>query len=446
MKIVKSYQAEIQGANLQFDETIRIYRKALKFLVQVAHQEWESLKELTSKERVNLMEKLTHATKENPKPKYDFDVHFYKFPSYFRRSAIQEACGIISSYRSNLQNYEAERHQSISNGKKFKKKVPKLQVKHYKHPIFYKGNMFNKYDGREMLLKIYKKNDWVWTSVFLKKTDFNYLQKQQGKEQSPSLVKKGRKYYLQFPYEEKVDLNKTKLNDQTILAIDLGVNHSAVCSVIKSDGTVIGRHFINQPIEKDRMHHLIKRLRFKQKQSGRKAKFPKIWAKINGYNTQIVNDTVHQIGLLIEQYQIDCLVMEYLDFKGSKRNKDTAHKLLMWQYRTTQKKLESKAHQLGCRYRRVSARNTSALAFDGSGYLIRDDQNASLCTFKNGKQYNCDLNATYNIAARYFIRDYQKTISAKKWSQLEAKVPLIGRRTQCTWSTYRTLLEVAAAR
>ena len=118
----------------------------------------------------------------------------------------------------------------------------------------------------------------------------------------------------------------------------------------------------------------------------------------------------------------------------------------MWRYRMIQQKLESKAHQLGCRLRRVSARNTSKLAFDGSGLLVRDKQNASLCTFKNGKQYNCDLNASYNIGARYFIREYQKTTTAKKWSQLEAKVPLIGRRTQCTWSTYRTLLEVAAAR
>lgn len=446
MKIVKSYRAEIQGANIQFDETIKLYRTALSYLVHVVNQEWENLKDLSSKERVNLTEKLTHITKDNPNPKYDFDKQFYKFPSYFRRSAIQDALGVVSSYQSNLKNYKEERYQAISSGKKFKKKAPRLQVKHYKNPVFYKGNMFNKYDGREMLLKIYKNNDWVWTSVYLKKTDFNYLQTQKGKEQSPSLVKKGRKYYLQFSYKEDVILSKTKLMGQTILAVDLGVNHSAVCSVMKADGTVIGRHFINQPIEKDRMHRLIKRLKLKQKQSGRKAKFPKIWAKINGYNTQIVNHTVHEIGTLIERYGIDCLVMEYLDFKGSKRKGDNAHKLLMWRYRMIQQKLESKAHQLGCRLRRVSARNTSKLAFDGSGLLVRDKQNASLCTFKNGKQYNCDLNASYNIGARYFIREYQKTTTAKKWSQLEAKVPLIGRRTQCTWSTYRTLLEVAAAR
>ena len=443
MKMVKSYQAEIQGANIQFEETIKLYRKALSYLIKVVNQEWYSLKDLSSKERVNLTEKLTHTTKDNPNPKYDFDNHFYKFPSYFRRSAIQDALGIVSSYQSNLENYTQERYNAISNGKPFKKKPPQLQLKHYKNPVFYKGNMFNKYNGRELLLKIYKNNDWVWTSVYLKKTDYNYLSKQKGQEQSPSLVKKGRKYYLQFSYKEDVKLSKTKLKDQTILAVDLGVNHSAVCSVMTADGTVIGRHFINQPIEKDRMHKLIKRLKLKQKQSGRKTKYPKIWAKINGYNTQIVNDTVCQIGLLIERYNVDCLVMEYLDFKETKRKGNNTHKLLMWRYRAIQQKLELKAHQFGCRLRRVSAKNTSKLAFDGSGIINRDNQNASLCIFKNGKQYNCDLNASYNIGARYFIKEVEKTTSAKKWSQLEAKVPLLGRRTQRTWSTYRTLLEVS---
>lgn len=33
------------------------------------------------------------------------------------------------------------------------------------------------------------------------------------------------------------------------LGVDLGLNHSAVCSVINSQGTVVGGKFINQPIE-----------------------------------------------------------------------------------------------------------------------------------------------------------------------------------------------------
>ncbi|MGL5548262.1 MAG: transposase, partial [Culicoidibacterales bacterium] len=85
------------------------------------------------------------------------------------------------------------------------------------------------------------------------------------------------------------------------------------------------------------------------------------------------------------------------------------------------------------------------LAFDGSGEVKRNQKNASLCVFKTGKHYNCDLNASYNIGARYFIKEYAKSMSAKTWSQAVAKVPLLERRTQCTLSTYKALYEVAMA-
>ena len=96
----------------------------------------------------------------------------------------------------------------------------------------------------------------------------------------------------------------------------------------------------------------------------------------------------------------------------------------------------------GIRYRRVNARNTSKLAYDGSGKVIRDKKNAKLCTFATGKQYNCDLNASYNIGARYFIKEAQENLSEKKWSQAVAKVPELGRRTQCTLSTLISLHQV----
>ena len=102
----------------------------------------------------------------------------------------------------------------------------------------------------------------------------------------------------------------------------------------------------------------------------------------------------------------------------------------------------NKAHSLGIKFRRVCANNTSALAYDGSGYVKRDKKNYSLCTFKNGKQYNCDLNATYNIGARYFIKEIEKSISKKKWADVVAKVPQLSTRTQCTLSTLISLIAV----
>ena len=39
---------------------------------------------------------------------------------------------------------------------------------------------------------------------------------------------------------------------------------------------------------------------------------------------------------------------------------------------------------------------------------IREVYNYSLCTFPNGKVYNCDLSAAQNIGARFFLREYAK--------------------------------------
>jgi hypothetical protein len=55
-------------------------------------------------------------------------------------------------------------------------------------------------------------------------------------------------------------------------------------------------------------------------------------------------------------------------------------------------------------------------AFDGSGVVKRGKANYELATFKSGKQYNCDLNATYNIAAKYWLVHKKDKVSRGKSS------------------------------
>ena len=84
---------------------------------------------------------------------------------------------------------------------------------------------------------------------------------------------------------------------------------------------------------------------------------------------------------------------------------------------------------------------TSKLAFDGSGEVLRGKNskrchnNYSLCEFSTGKLYNCDLNASYNIGARYFIRETLGGMTEKSRLSVLAKVPSLIRRSTCTLST-----------
>ena len=90
------------------------------------------------------------------------------------------------------------------------------------------------------------------------------------------------------------------------------------------------------------------------------------------------------------------------------------------------------------RVSRICAWNTSRLAYDGSGAVLRDGKNHSLCSFSTGKRYHCDLSASYNIGARYFIRELLKPLPATERSLLEAKVPSVKRRTSCVYAALKS--------
>ena len=119
---------------------------------------------------------------------------------------------------------------------------------------------------------------------------------------------------------------------------------------------------------------------------------------------------------------------------GSKKQK-----LHLWRKRDIQKRCEHQAHRKGMRISRICAWNTSGLACDGLGTVLRDGKNHSLCTFQTGKRYNCDLSASYNIEARYFIRELLKPLPATERSLLEAKVPAVKCRTSCVYADLRKL-------
>lgn len=453
MKIVQSYKTKLVNPAYKNDmiNTINIYRNAVSYIINVVNSNYEELLTYSNKNKKTYIEKLIHFTKNN-KPSFDFDKKFPKFPSYLRRSAIADAIGIVSSYKSNLKNYEEERYIAISNGKKFKKKAPKLNLKHFKCPAFYNGNMYKRLNDNSIEIKLFIKNDWKFIKMTLRQTDVNYINKNcyTLKESSPILCKKGRNFYLSFSFSGEVKLDNTILEEQSIVSVDLGINKSAVCSLIKYDGTVLKRLFINQKRNKDYQNILINRLKVKQKQGGKFASNKSLWAKINGLNTQIVNDTVNQITKFAKENKANVLVFEYLNFnsknKGYKlKNKNNiATKLNLWCHKRIIKKSKEKAHSIGIRFRRVCPKNTSALAYDGSGYVKRNKENHSLCTFTTGKQYNCDLNASYNIGARYFIKEIEKSISKKKWAKLVAKIPQVSTRTQCTLSTLINVVEQLA--
>ncbi len=429
MNLMSTYKVKIGHAHGAFYRTVDIYRASTEFFINAVIREWDYISSVTSSlDRVRTVEKLTHRTASNPVPKYEFDKNFPKFPSYMRRASIMEALGKVSSYKSNYANW-----QSTHKGRE-----PGCPIPGKIYPAMYRDNCFVRTGTLTAKLKVFINNTWDWLNVSLRKSDADYIQRhcKTRKECVPTLRRRGKNWYLDFAFEEEVKIREKKLSQQIILGVDLGINNDCVCSAMKSDGTVIGRKFLDLSREKDCLTHAVNRIK-KAQQHGA-IKTPRLWARAKGINTNIANLTAQFIVDTAILFRADVVVFEHLGLDGKKRGKKK-QKLHLWKSRAVQSIVACKMHRIGKRISRICAWGTSKLAYDGSGEVERDEKNYSMCVFPSGKKYHCDLSASYNIGARYFIREILKSLPVTSRLGMEAKVPSCAKRTTCTLSTLISL-------
>ncbi len=481
MRITSGYRVEIQKLHKPLARTMKICRDAVDWLYPVIDGEWEALSRIRwEKQRFNAAEKLIHTTKRN-RAEYAFDAAFPKMPSYLRRAVLQHVLGAVSSARTRsagsaeagaspkepgicglisgkgpdgsvLSAETACVKAAVESGEPGEpscgkgRKTEGIPGRNHYMPVFYKDNMYRKEEDR-VFLKLYDGKDWVWQEVRLKKTDLDYIRKNWSgvKAKSPVLVKRHRKYFLQFAFEQEVALTGKCAGMQRICAVDLGINTDAVCSIMEADGTVAARKFISFAAEKDRLWHVLNRVRKEQRMHGPQS-VRGFWAYARRLNEELARKTAGAIVGFAKENRADVIVFEHLDTGGKKMRGKNRQKLHMWKKQSVQETAEHQAHRLGMRVSRVCAWKTSAYAYDGSGKVARDPKNHSLAVFPNGKQYNCDLSASYNIGARYFIRELLKPVPETERSALEAKVPAVQRRTSCVYADLRKLSAAMAER
>ena len=430
-----SYGVTIKNHDRVFDKTMGIYRAAVSYLTDIALRHYDELLSLQTNGKASLqqmrqkyMEAMIHSTGKRYARYSEFDKRFYKFPSYLRRDAINTAIGKTFSCRSMLKNWEA----SGRHGRK-----PFLNRTQDVMPCLYRGNTFIE-NGSNAMIKIYNGHDWIWLHTELRETDLRYIRRNVSdwKESAPVLTKRHHKYELRFAYTKpgKSLPHYVKDNDvDTVIGVDLGINTDAVCSVVHPDGTVTGERFIDSPVEKDRMDGLLNTIKKAQQHGSYKNR--RLWRFVNNYNTAIAKKTASEIVSFAVEYHAQVIVFEYLKMNGKRRG-SKKQRLSLWRKLEIQRRTEALASRFGIRVSHICAVNTSRLAYDGSGRVTRGKdagfKNQKLCVFRNGKIYNCDLSASKNIGARYFIRVLLKSMSAKTSLLVQAKVPELSRRTNST--------------
>ncbi|MGL4879839.1 MAG: IS200/IS605 family accessory protein TnpB-related protein [Waterburya sp.] len=384
---------------LQF--TVSEFRCLVRCLVGVVYTHWSTIGTSQPNEQILAVERLIHATALNPSPRYQyFNRRFYKFPSYYRRGAIQFAVGQVSSFNT--------RYREWQSGIRTRKTAlpPKLNADCGTYPPLYKGQCVRfAEDNNSAAIKVFTGSDWLWTTVGItghRKRHLNPL----NQRKSPYLIVNTKNCHLSVPFQIKTP----KIKDtESVLAVDLGINTTAIVSIVNFDGTVSHREFIHPGRDIDRRDKRLKRISHKAFLTGKLHRgFARgLYRKAGNINLEIGQKVSARLVKIAKQYGVKYIVFEHLKGwrpKGGKKRSTLRQRFHGWLHRRIVNLTEMKWSELGGSVVFVNPRGTSSYAYDGSGKLKRSSSNYELAVFSSGKQYNCDLSASYNIGSRYILK------------------------------------------
>lgn len=379
--------------------TVAIYRDMVRRLISIINLRWAEIAAIEAKQRY--VEQLFHQTKDNPNPKFGkffgLGTRLYKFPSYLRRAAINDAIGHVSSFRTRYKEWQGGIR------KRKTAKPPRLNTSCGVYPDLYKNQCIKisaNYSQAE--IKVYKNNDWSWETFKIASLSRRHLIPK-AKQLSPTLVVKNGTASLSVPYW----IPKAKI-DQTdrYCGVDIGLNTTAVCSIVDEFGFVHARKFIHDGKSLDKRDKHLARIRRKARLTKKLHKgFAKLhYRKASNINKNIANQTAKQIINFAVVNNATTVVIENLSNwkpKGGKRKSSLKQRFHGWVKSAIADRLEQLGQEYGIKIITVYARGTSSFAYDGTGKVKRDKDNYALGSFTTKKRYAIDLSASYNIAARH---------------------------------------------
>jgi putative transposase len=391
--------------------TLAHYRAFCKALTFVVYGHAREIK--TAKSQCAVVERLIHKTKSNPNPKYEyFGKRFYKFPSYLRRAAIEFVCGQVSSFITRYQEWQSGIR------KKRTAKPPRLNPEAGCYPALYRGQCILFGDGVETAqIKVWNGSDWIWSEPITIHTKRDRHLLSHSKTLSPYLMVNYRGVYLSVPFRLKPD----KLQGNRVCSVDIGINTLATASIVGSDGTVTARKFLHPAADIDHRDRLFKRISRKARATKKlhKGFCNSLYRKARHINQNLAQQISRQIVNWALGNGANVIVFEQLKGwkpKGGRKRSTLKQRFHGWLHRKLVALVEQKFEEVGGQTEYVYPRGTSSWAYDGSGQVSRDKSNYSNATFKNGKRYNCDLSASYNIAARYWA--YKLKLTRRKDGRL----------------------------
>lgn len=283
--------------------TIVKYQEFCKALAYVVKFHWAEIS--TAKSQCSSVERLIHATTQNPNPKYCyFGKRFHKFPSDLRRAAIQFVCGQVSSFYTRYQRWQDGIRLSRAAN------PPGFNVSAGCYPVLYKGGTIKFHDGQSIAeIKVWNGSDWIWASVPIVNKWKRHLV-DSNKQLSPSLIQSKKGFHLSVPFK----CHPQKLRGDVVCAVDVGINTLATVSIVNSSGTVIARAFIHPTVDIDRRDKQATLIRQAAKKSKKlhKGFCAHRYRKAKQYNQNIANQSARKVINFALKHGASVIVFEDL--------------------------------------------------------------------------------------------------------------------------------------
>ena len=351
-----------------FAATQALFNRVAAFYFEVI-QAHEGILDLSNKEALTALEKLTHTTEKNPHPVMPLTQIAEDLPAMFRRAAIHAALGSARSFFAHLKKWQSKKEKAAAKGKKFTERPPVPPRTWNKSATLYAGQWKDR-QGGSILLKVWTGTCWSWLKCRLTGREMPA----HAEVGSPSLVRREKQWWLhtpvekQFPSPPKIAHQVATHPDTKICAVDLNLDtHLAVCTIQTVEGTILATTFIGggQAIAGFRKQ-LLGRIARNRHQTGLLAEGEQdnkaLWRKLRNADEHLSHQVSTRIVQFAKEHEATILVFEHLGKLRPEKGKYSRRgnsKRAFWMKGRIFQYAKYKAWNEGMITSRVNPRNTS---------------------------------------------------------------------------------------
>jgi hypothetical protein len=140
-----------------------LFNRVASFYFEVI-QAHEKILDLSNKEALTALEKLTHTTESNPHPVMPLSEMAEDIPAMFRCAAINAALGSSHSFSANMGKWRKQKEKATAKGKKWTSRPPVPPRTWNKSATLYAG-LWKERAGSSIMIKVWTGSVWNWIKV-----------------------------------------------------------------------------------------------------------------------------------------------------------------------------------------------------------------------------------------------------------------------------------------